>query len=762
MRTHGILRTLVGSLTIAIAGAQLAFHHPSVSPGSSRSSSQAAFLYAQAQPAGGEGVVRVQAPSVVVDVIVTDKKGRHVEGLKGSDFSVFEDKVPQKIVAFESTSSAADEQSGQLGQPKPQATSQPAPSASVSEESKVRRLARSMASVRFITLVMDMGDLQPANVKHACDAAVEYVNKVVAPEDFLAVYRVDDTLHLVQPFTRDKQPVVEALKALSGRVPSGMITSARRVSTQEEINELNAKLYGLQAVGGPGPGVPGLGAASGTDAAFLRQQIDTLRSFLFTQSTMQAKTVFVALRAIALSYADIPGRKNVVMFSQGFVRSPDARSQLTAVIDAANRANVAIYVVDASGLKAGFSAQSSTVEPTENQQMYEISQMGTEHTEGMNKFDYIQTMGTENLLDNLGQLAAETGGLVIENQNDLLPGLAKVDSDLREFYTLVYQPTNTNYDGQFRRIKVTLAKPGYHLRYRVGYWAIPPGEEMMLTPAAAQLLAGAAGASLKSAFAPHVNGAVLLAPDGELAAPVKISLPAERVKFTKDPKRDAYVSALTLVVAARDTTGKLATVHQRFLALDFTKKQLEAFRQSHALEINARLSVSKIEPLNLEAILQFADGRVAIGQHELLAGATEASGVRLTSLLLTDHIAPASGPADPSDPLRGSNFELFLPDQARFSPSSKLTVYFGALNVPLDSRNGRPALHISFLVKQGEKTVMTLPSEVATGSAGQSRLLVLKQVDLGKLQQGRYTLQVEAQDSTTHQVATRSAEFAIR
>ena len=84
--------------------------------------------------------------------------------------------------------------------------------------------------------------------------------------------------------------------------------------------------------------------------------LGTLRAFLWTQTTIQARAVFIALRAIAQSYADIPGRKNVVVFSEGFLHSPDAKPQMAAVIDAANRANVAFYVVDAAGLQAGYGA----------------------------------------------------------------------------------------------------------------------------------------------------------------------------------------------------------------------------------------------------------------------------------------------------------------------------------------------------------------------------------------------------------------------
>lgn len=50
--------------------------------------------------AAQEASLKVEAPSVIADVIVTDKKGRHVSGLAAEDFRVYEDEAPQKIVTF--------------------------------------------------------------------------------------------------------------------------------------------------------------------------------------------------------------------------------------------------------------------------------------------------------------------------------------------------------------------------------------------------------------------------------------------------------------------------------------------------------------------------------------------------------------------------------------------------------------------------------------------------------------------------------------
>ena len=47
----------------------------------------------------------------------------------------------------------------------------------------------------------------------------------------------------------------------------------------------------------------------------------------------------------------LPGRKSIVFFSEGLAIPPNVQERFMAVIDAANRANVSIYPMDAMGLR---------------------------------------------------------------------------------------------------------------------------------------------------------------------------------------------------------------------------------------------------------------------------------------------------------------------------------------------------------------------------------------------------------------------------
>ena len=147
---------------------------------------------------------------------------------------------------------------------------------------------------------------------------------------------------------------------------------------------------------------------------------------------------------------------------------------------------------------------------------------------------------------------------------------------------------------------------------------------MLMSPAAAQLLAGVASGELRSSFAPELNGTGnLFAPNGRLAAPVRVTLPAKDVSFEKDPVRDAYHGGITFLLLARDSAGRLASAHQRFINLEFDSRQLAEF-QRQVLSIDARMAIPKLEPLTLEVILQFADGTLGIGKRLVALAGTRA------------------------------------------------------------------------------------------------------------------------------------------
>jgi VWFA-related protein len=134
------------------------------------------------------------------------------------------------------------------------------------------------------------------------------------------------------------------------------------------------------------------------------------------------------------------GRKSVLFVSQGpplgRPGSPND-DRLNEVIQAANRGNVTIHVLDPRPLGA--------------------SPLGG--------------------ADSLARLYNETGGLAIINTNDHASKVGKIVEDASAYYLLGYSPTHEIADGKYHRIRVRVKRRGADVTARQGYWS-PTAKEM--------------------------------------------------------------------------------------------------------------------------------------------------------------------------------------------------------------------------------------------------------------------------------------------
>src|SRR5262249_18283495 len=154
--------------------------------------------------------------------------------------------------------------------------------------------------------------------------------------------------------------------------------------------------------------------------------------------------VLTAIRAIALGVKHIPGRKSLVLFSQGFIISQPLWPDLQSVVDAANRARLAIYSIDARGLEtralSGALVQrdemTAALAPSENERNPLAQQERMKAVGGEDVFDRVSQVGHDLPESSLRYLAISTGGFLIHNTNDLSLGLGRVSEDMRTYYVL--------------------------------------------------------------------------------------------------------------------------------------------------------------------------------------------------------------------------------------------------------------------------------------------------------------------------------------
>ena len=595
---------------------------------------------------------------------------------------------------------------------------------------------------QFVTVVIDLADLQPSSLTAVIRATADYLNRVLSPDDYVSVFWIGGSLHLLVPATRSRDEAVRVVESLAGKLASGLETRAERDATRQEIESVQGM---IARVRNPGR------------VARLQQEAATLEADLGMEDTLQARAVFVALRALAEQYRNLPGRKCVIFFSDDFSPSPEVQGELSAVIDAANRSGVSFYVVAGSGL-APPSVSEALAHTTPSAALSNSRYKPRGDTGGFDEFDKVR-MGAGAGLAYLNQLAEETGGLMVGNEGGLGPTLAEVDRDLQQYYTLVYQPSDTNYNGAFRKVKVEVLRPGCRLRYRQGYWGIPFREETILTPAAQQLLASAAAGSAKPDASVMMNAALLFDAEGHPSLPVTIQFPNKDLSFER--QGDQYVAGITLVVAARDASGKLVGVRQRFQDIRLTKDEWKVFTRKPTV-LEAQLRVPRLESLNLQGVIQFSGRKEATVEGHIATPSSEA-GPKLTTLLLTNRVSRASGPLDSGDALRIGDYRMSLPPRAVFSPEDQITMLIGALDLPFNPVTHAPEFDVSFAVLSGSNAVIhDRPDHVQySGSGHAGRALLAKQVSLKGLAAGHYVAQAFVTDHLTHSTRVQSAPFEV-
>src|SRR5271170_844604 len=216
-------------------------------------------------PVDSGTVIRSETRVVLVDAVVTDKKGAYVRDLKQKDFKVYEDGKEQQIKSF---AFEADPNSPLSTQP------------------------------RYLILMFDNSTVPPAEQRYARDAAAKFVDANAAPNRMMAVVNYGGSMQITQNFTAN-------------------------------VNRLKAAVAGLKFSSvSPNETEP---SAAGTP---------TLRPSAAGQFGVLG--ILTELRAFVRNLADVPGRKSLVLFTGGFVVNRDNMSELTALIDACNRANVAV------------------------------------------------------------------------------------------------------------------------------------------------------------------------------------------------------------------------------------------------------------------------------------------------------------------------------------------------------------------------------------------------------------------------------------
>jgi VWFA-related protein len=261
-----------------------------------------------------------------VDAVVTDERGRRVTDLRPEDFEILEDGKARPITNFAyvrvggeaaTPPSAADAKAGRAV----------APPVTSLRPGQVRRT---------VALVLDDVLMSFEDVSFARRAMRKFLDEQMQPGDLVAVLRTSAGTSALQQFTSDKRLLHAAIERLRWNpLSSGGINAAAPIDMAGESES----------------------AASGAGASRADAMRDAGRELEEARQTTWVSASLQALNQIVECLQELPGRKAVVLVSDGLPlkvgeeMSTVLLENMRRVIEGANRASVVVYTIDARGLQ---------------------------------------------------------------------------------------------------------------------------------------------------------------------------------------------------------------------------------------------------------------------------------------------------------------------------------------------------------------------------------------------------------------------------
>jgi len=405
--------------------------------------------------------LRANTRLVVLDVVVTDKRGQAVTGLTADDFTVEENGKKQKVSVFLPPASA----------------NRMSPASAPPGIFSNRPENVGPAGVPIV-LVLDAANSPFEQQAYARTEMLKYVAEQGQSRRPMAVLALTDRLHVLQQFTSDPQVLLTAIKNFK---PESQILS----------NNLNRAPPDLQ---------PTKSSREGGQVFVSTQQAVSDFATAPIAYNLERRTLITidAMRALSRMLGGLQGRKNVIWLTAElpFDLIPENRNMTDAEMladlpvsqsksvqlrsaavyagqerelhgEAIREAeaqlatsNIAIYPVDLHGLLGGMNTTYNGRYDTDI------------HGAGLANQAIAQGASLEASQGTMEEVAAETGGKPYINQNEIKNGVALAAADDTASYEIGYYPENKKWDGKYRTIKIKLAHGDTQIRYRKGYFAV--------------------------------------------------------------------------------------------------------------------------------------------------------------------------------------------------------------------------------------------------------------------------------------------------
>ncbi|HVF50853.1 MAG TPA: VWA domain-containing protein, partial [Pyrinomonadaceae bacterium] len=468
---------------------------------------------------------------------------------------------------------------------------------------------------------------------------------------------------------------------------------------------------------------------------------------------------------------EMPGRKAVILFSDGIEMLNNRGSRNDRIIEAinrltdlANRASVVVYTIDARGLQT-------------------LSLTAADNTAGLSPEAIQRAMserrrGFEESQNGLVYLAEQTGGFAIRNSNDISHGIRRIIEDQRGYYLIGYRPDAQTFDPasgrrNFHRLTAKVKRPGLRVRLRSGFYGITEEakraaprtrSEQMIAALNTPFQQGGVGLRLTTLFADDQKQGLFMRS--------MLHINARDLTFVAQP--DGWQKAVIDVLAVTfvengslvDEVNTTHTMRTRGKTYEYILKNGLVFNLNVPIKkpgaYQFRIAVRDTASERAGAASQFIEvpnlskNRLALSGIVLLNADTGAAATQAT--------APANGTGageeGASDPQSG-------PAVRRFRRGSTVDYYYYIYNAKLDKQSASPQIQTQVRLFRDGQPVFTGPALPfdASKQPDMKRVLAGARMRLGpELTPGEYLLQVVVTDALAKEkerTATQWIDFEI-
>ena len=693
------------------------------------------------QPTQEDEVVRISSDLVQTDVMVFDKSGKFVEGLKPEQFELKVDGRPQSVSFFEAVRAGTFDEEAQL--------------AAARGRSRADRAGASVPLDRGRLFIFFLDDLHvaPTDLQRTRDAMLRFVEEEMGQNDEAAVFTASGQLGFLQQLTGDKEVLRLAVKRIVSRyfdtrdADRTPMTEVQALAVDHNdravfdyfvdqlLKEMNI------TTSRPRGGGALRGRANSGGGGQLAQAEATVRArarTIVTQANAVTKNTLTSLENVLRASSALPGQKILFFISGGFFID-NAASQTSELMrrayNAAAHSGTLIYTLDAHGLNTTVPDASTKVAFDANNQLHSVN------ASAMSAYQ-----------EPLYTLASETGGRALLDTNDLRGGVREAVGETSLYYLLAWRPEVDSSHDKYRQLEVRVKdRPDLTVRVRRGFSDEPPKDEAekekdkkdkKKSPVEAELMAALRSLYPRRALPTSVSAGYTDSPAGDPQLTVSIEVDAEALGFKQDGTGEPAM--LDVVGAIVNDEGKGVSEFEQNLTIS----PVQTARGRRRVIYNQQL---QLKPGLYQVRVAARDRRT--GRAGSSAQWLEVQDVKKGGLALSSLFVGETG---------DGSAQLAVCADRRFARDSRLGFFLYVYNAARAAAPPDVALQVQIF--RDDQPVVTKPLvKIATdGMPDLARLPYGEDLSLGELPTGRYVLQVTAIDRAAKSSATRRASFIVR